>query len=141
MPKTWFLNIVTDSSSYSIHLYQNAYLALYFLVIIPLLTIPMLILAKKMKRYSKRSQESNADVTSRLTETFNNIEVIKANHSQEYEINRFKSESLKLFKYIMKQNLISQLSTPAGLLLLFCSSISHLYLGGREVLNNSNERR
>jgi subfamily B ATP-binding cassette protein MsbA len=130
-----FLNILTILALTTYILYQNAYLAFYFLIIIPLLTVPMLILAKKMKRYSKRSQESNADMTSRLTETFNNIEVVKANHSQKYEIDRFQDESLKLFKYVMKQNLISQLSTPAGLIIGSFALALVLYLGGREILS------
>jgi len=98
-------------------LYQNAELAFYFLIIIPLFTVPMVVLAKKMKKYSKKSQESSADMTSRVAETFNNIEIIKANHSQNYEFKRFKKDSLNLFKYLMKQNLIGQLSTPSGLII------------------------
>ncbi len=130
-----FLNILTIFALSAYILYQNAQLAFYFLIIIPLLTIPMVVLARKMKKYSKKSQESSADMTSRLAETFNNIEIIKANHSQEFEFKRFKKESLKLFKYIMKQNLISQLSTPAGLIIGSFALALVLYLGGKEVID------
>ena len=136
MPKI-FLNILTIIALTAYILYQNAQLAFYFLVVIPLLTLPMIILAKKMKKYSKKSQESSADMTSRLTEIFNNIEIIKANHSQEFEFKRFKDESLKLFRYIMKQNLIGQLSTPAGLIIGSFALALVLYLGGKEVINGS----
>jgi len=40
-------------------IYQSPKLAFYFLVIMPLALLPLQILAKKMKKYSKRSQESN----------------------------------------------------------------------------------
>ncbi len=129
-----FLNILTIIALVAYILYQNAQLAFYFLIIIPILTVPMIILARKMKRYSKKSQESSADMTSRLAETFNNIEIIKSNHSQEFEFERFKKESLKLFKYIMKQNLIGQLSTPAGLIIGSFALALVLYLGGKEVI-------
>jgi len=134
MPKI-FLNILTIIALTAYILYQNASLAFYFLVIIPLLAIPMVILARKMKRYSKKSQESSADMTSRLSETFNNIEIIKANHSQNFEFERFQKESLKFFRYIMKQNLISQLSTPAGLIIGSFALALVLYLGGKEVIS------
>jgi len=62
-------------------IYQSPKLAFYFLVIMPLALFPLQILAKKMKRYSKRSQESTSNLTSRLTEIFNNIEIIKSNSS------------------------------------------------------------
>ena len=40
-------------------------------------------LAKKMKKLSFKSQESNSDITSSLIESFNNIEIIKANSTTE----------------------------------------------------------
>ena len=51
-------------------IYQSPTLAFYFLVIMPLALFPLQILAKKMKRYSKRSQESTSNLTARLTEIF-----------------------------------------------------------------------
>ena len=35
-----------------------------------------------MKKLSFKSQESNSDITSSLTESFNNIEIIKANNTE-----------------------------------------------------------
>jgi subfamily B ATP-binding cassette protein MsbA len=70
-------------------IWQSPKLAFYFLVVMPLALFPLQILAKKMKKYSTRSQESNADLTARLTEIFNNIEIIKSNSSQKFEQQKF----------------------------------------------------
>jgi len=93
-------------------IYQSPKLAFYFLVIMPLALFPLQILAKKMKRYARRSQESNSDLTSRLTEIFNNIEVIKANSSQNFEQKRFSKENMIFFTLSIKQNMINALVGP-----------------------------
>jgi len=54
-------------------------------------------IAKKLKKYSHRSQQKNADLVSRLTEIFNNIEVIKANSTEKFELKRFSSENWHFF--------------------------------------------
>ena len=60
-------------------IYHSPELAFYGLVVLPLAIYPLSLLAKKMKKLSFRSQESNSDITSSLSESFNNIEIIKAN--------------------------------------------------------------
>jgi len=50
-----------------------------------------------MKKSPKNLKESSADMTSRVAETFNNIEIIKANHSQNYEFKRFKKDTFESF--------------------------------------------
>ena len=133
MPKL-FTNIITVVVLTGYVLYMNFHLAIYFFFIIPLLAIPISILSKKMKRYSHRSQESNSDMTARLSEIFNNIEVIKSNNSQEYEIDRFKRDSLKVFKFLMKQNKVSMLASPAAEVIGSLALALVIYLGGKEVL-------
>ena len=56
-----------------------------------------------MRKYSKLSQESTADMTERLGEILSNIEVIKSNSSQNYEQERFAKENHTVFRFIMKQ--------------------------------------
>ena len=115
-------------------IYQSPKLAFYFLIIMPLALFPLQILAKKMKRYSRKSQESNSHLTSRLTEIFNNIEVIKSNSSQHYEHKRFSTENNRLFKLYLKQILINALTSPV--LEIFGSLAMGLaiYLGASEVI-------
>jgi subfamily B ATP-binding cassette protein MsbA len=114
--------------------YQNAQLAVYFFLVIPLLLFPIRLLSKKMKRYSHRSQESTADMTSRLTEIFNNMEIIKANFSQEYESARFRQESRKVFRHLMKQNKVRSLTAPITEIIGSLALALVIYLGGAEVI-------
>jgi subfamily B ATP-binding cassette protein MsbA len=116
-------------------LYQSPKLALYFLVIMPLAIFPLSKLAKKMRRYSKLSQESTAVMTERLEEVFSNIEVIKANSSQDFEQGRFEKENKNVFRYIMKQIKVNALTSPVMELLGSIAIGLVLFVGGKEVIS------
>ena len=57
--------------------YKNIELAFYGLIVLPAALLPLSLLARKMKKISKSTQEKNADVISRLTEVFGNIEMLQ----------------------------------------------------------------
>ena len=117
-------------------IYQSPTLAFYFLVIMPMALFPLQVLAKKMKRYSKRSQESTSNLTSRLTEIFNNIEVIKANSSQEFEYERFSEENVRFFKASLKQIMINALTGPTLEIFGAVAVAIAIYVGAMEVIND-----
>ena len=117
-------------------IYQSPKLAFYFLVIMPLALFPLQILARRMKRYARRSQESNADLTSRLTEIFNNIEVIKSSSSQKFEYRRFAKENLNFFKLTMKQQLINAMVGPTLEVFGSIAVAVAIYVGATQVIND-----
>ena len=117
-------------------IYQSPKLAFYFLVIMPLALFPLQILAKKMKSYSRKSQESNSDLTSRLTEIFNNMEVIKSHSSQEYEYNRFSKESMKFFKLAIKQIKTNALVGPTLEVFGSVAIALVIYVGALQVIDD-----
>jgi subfamily B ATP-binding cassette protein MsbA len=115
-------------------IYESPKLAFYFLIIMPLALYPLSILAKKMKRYSKLSQESTSDMTSRLGEIFSNIEVIKSNSSQKLESKKFAKENQNVFKYLLKQVKVSALTSPIMEILGSVAIGVVIYIGGTEVI-------
>jgi len=116
-------------------IYQSPKLAFYFLVIMPLALFPLQILAKKMKKYSRRSQESTSNLTSRLTEIFNNIEVIKSNSSQDFEFDRFSKENYYFFKMSIKQIMINALTGPTLEIFGSVAMAFAIYIGATEVID------
>ncbi|WP_200764049.1 ABC transporter ATP-binding protein [Nitrosophilus alvini] len=116
-------------------IYLSPKLSFYFLVIMPLAVIPLSKLAKKMKKYSKLSQESTSDLTSRLNEIFQNIEVIKSNSTQPYELERFEKENRRVFKYAIKQIKTNALTSPVMELLGSIAIGLVIYIGGKEVID------
>ncbi len=118
-------------------IYESPKLAFYFLIIMPLAIFPLTKLAKKMRKYSKLSQESTADMTSRLGEILSNIEVIKSHSSQKYEHDRFATENQNVFKFIMKQIRTNALISPVMEILGSVAIGIVIYIGGKEVIDGN----
>ena len=116
-------------------IYQNPKLAFYFLFIMPLAIFPLSKLAKKMRKYSKLSQESTADMTTRLDEILSNIEVIKSHSSQNYEQERFAKENQSVFRFLMKQIKTNALTSPIMEILGAVAIGIVIYIGGKEVID------
>ena len=116
-------------------IYESPKLSFYFLIIMPLAIFPLTLLAKKMRKYSKLSQESTADMTTRLGEILSNIEVIKSNSSQIYEQKRFEAENQNVFKFIMKQIKTNALTSPIMEILGAVAIGMVIYIGGKEVID------
>ena len=115
-------------------IYQSPKLAFYFLVIMPLALYPLSLLAKKMKKYSKLSQESTSIMTARLGEIFSNIEVIKSNSTQLLESQKFEKENQSVFVYLLKQVKINALTSPIMEILGSIAIGIVIYVGSTEII-------
>jgi subfamily B ATP-binding cassette protein MsbA len=113
--------------------YLNPTLAFYSLIVVPLIIYPMILIAKKLKKYSHRSQEKNADVVARLTEVFNNSEIIKANATEKYEVNRFSVQNWQFFKINMKSTYVGEIVSPMMEIIGAVGLAAVIFVGGREV--------
>lgn len=121
--------------SYTVYL--NHTLALYALVVVPLIVYPLILIAKKLKKYSHRMQNKIADVTTRLTEIFNNTEVIKANATEKYELNRFSEQTWQYFKIHMKSVYVGEVVPPVMEVLGASGLAAVIFIGGREVYDGN----
>jgi len=114
-------------------LYLNAYLAFYSLIILPIVILPLVYIARKLKKLSFGSQEKNADLIARLSEIFNNIEIVKTNATEEFELKRFAKENLEFFKVNMKAVYANGLSSPILEIVGASSLAIVIFLGAKEV--------
>lgn len=116
-------------------IYQSAELAFYSLVIIPLIIYPLSRLAKRMKKLSFRSQEKNSDITSHLSEAFNNIEIIKANSTENLETDKFAQHNKDFFTLNMKAVKTNELVSPIMEIFGAIAFAIVVVVGGNQVIN------
>ncbi|WP_457746517.1 ABC transporter ATP-binding protein [Sulfurimonas sp.] len=128
-----FRDLITVISLIGYVIYLNPMLSFYTLIVVPLVIYPLLLIARKLKKYSHRSQSKNADVVSRLTEVFNNSEIIKANATEKFEMARFSVENWKFFKINMKAVYVGSIVSPIMDILAALGIAAVVYVGGREV--------
>ena len=127
---------VTIIGLLAVVLYQSFTLSFFALIIMPLAIIPLGRLAKRMKKVSRRSQETTSDLSSRLSEIFGNIEIIKAHGAEKFEMDRFKVDNAKFFKLNLKTVKISQLSSPIMETLGAIGVAAVIIIGGQSVIND-----
>ena len=118
-------------------IYLNPKMALISLLFIPLAAKPLGYLAKKMKRLSTSSQEMLSNLTARLSEIFNNIEMIKANSVEAFESERFEKENREIFKVNMKAVRTTELVSPIMEILGAFAAALVILLGGMEVIKGN----
>ena len=117
-------------------IYQSPKLAFFALIGLPLIIIPLGMIARKLKKLSHRSQEKTSDITSRLTEIFNNIEIIKARSAEPFEHSKFAKENDEFFKLNMKTVKTSQLSDPLMETMGAAGVALVIVIGGHQVIND-----
>jgi len=118
-------------------IYQSSELAFYALIVMPLAIYPLSILSKKMKKVSRQSQEKVSDITAKLSEIFNNIEIIQANNAQKYEHDLFKKDNERYFRLTMKSTKVNELVSPVMETLGSIGVAVVILVGGKEVIEGS----
>ena len=113
--------------------YLNYKLAFIAFIVVPVVVYPLAVVARHLKRYSHRSQEKNSDVMSRLSEIFNNLEVIKTHASEEHELQKFDEENLHFFKINMKSVYVGEIVSPFLEIAGAFGIAAIIYIGGMQV--------
>lgn len=129
--------LLTVIALLGVAIHHSPKLSFFALVILPAAIYPLSLLVKRMKKISKASQEKIADITSRLSEIFNNVEMIKASSAEKFECNRFEKHNNKFFKLAMKAVKTNELVGPIMEILGAASAVAVVIVGGNEVLNGN----
>ncbi|STP12127.1 lipid export ABC transport protein [Helicobacter mustelae] len=118
-------------------IYQSPRLAVIGLIIMPLAAYPMSRIIKKIKKIARQNQEKNSDITAKLAEIFNNIEIIKANNGEKIEAKNFTLQNEHFFKLGLKSAFWGQINAP---IMEFLGAVAIgliIYLGGNEVIHGN----
>jgi subfamily B ATP-binding cassette protein MsbA len=118
-------------------IYMSPKLSFFALIVLPLIVFPLSIIAKKLKKLSHSSQEKTSDITSRLSEIFSNIELIKAHHAEKFEYDKFAKENYEFYKINMKSVKTSELSGPLMEVMGAIGVVAVIVTGGVGVIDGS----
>ena len=117
-------------------IYLSPELSFYALVILPAVIYPLVWIAKRLKKISHLSQEKGADVMTRLTEVFNNNEIIKAHAAEDFELARYAVENRDAFRINMKGVYTNELVSPVLEIVAAIGLAAVIYMGGQQVYAN-----
>ena len=77
-------------------------LALLAFLLVPIISIPIAQIGRRLRKLSKQSQEKMANINSLLVETINGVRIVRAFSMEDYELDKFKSQNQGFYKVMMK---------------------------------------
>jgi subfamily B ATP-binding cassette protein MsbA len=138
-----FNHLVTDSLTV-ILLASFLLLLSWKLTLLAALVLPLVFgfiywMGKKLRKYSRRSQEKMADVNSVLEETISNIRIVKAYAMEKFESKKFFETTADFFRALVRMTRIRHLASPVNDLLIIGAGILILFIAGTRIIEGGGE--
>jgi subfamily B ATP-binding cassette protein MsbA len=114
--------------------YRNWKLAIIAFIIFPLAIIPIKEFGKRLRKFSRKSQQRMGSITAFLHETITGNRIVKAFNMEEYEKRRFAEENERFFKIILKRVKIRAISHPLMELIGGVGVALIIWVGGYSVV-------
>ncbi len=131
-------NVLRDLISLFVYMriciFLNYKLFLFSMLVLPIFTLSVDYLGKKIKKYSKRIQEQFSNMFSNVEEVLSSMRVVKAFVREDYELERFNKINNRYFRFWRKSQLYSSLSQPITEINSVLTGVVVLVLGGKEML-------
>ncbi|MDD5432364.1 MAG: ABC transporter ATP-binding protein [Candidatus Omnitrophica bacterium] len=109
-------------------------MAVISIILVPLISMPIVMVGKKLRKLSRSSQEKMADINSLLYETIIGARIVKAFNMEPYEIKKFNRVNQDYYKITMKSIKKLLLLSPSTEILGCIAGVTVFFWGGREVI-------
>jgi ATP-binding cassette subfamily B protein len=112
----------------------SAQLTLVFLVLLPIVVVPMLVMGRRVRRLSRSSQDRIADTSALADETLNAIQTVQAFSLESLQGDRHGEAVSDSFKVAVRRSRARAILTALGTSLVFSAVTLVLWLGASAVL-------
>jgi subfamily B ATP-binding cassette protein MsbA len=112
----------------------NWRMALISIVVLPLVSVPMIVVGRILRKLSKRSQEKMADINSLLVETFIGVRIVRAFCAEARELDRFKKQNHDYYRIAMKSIKRMLILGNATELIGIAVALFIIFYSGRQVI-------
>ncbi len=113
----------------------SAKLTTYVAIILPIVLIPIIVFGRKVRRYSRLSQDKVAELASHAEQGIASIRTVQAYHREEWESVQFSEQVTGAFRTAVSRVRLRALLTAIVILLIFGSIGVVLWIGGHDVLS------
>ncbi|MFQ5766919.1 MAG: ABC transporter ATP-binding protein [Acidobacteriota bacterium] len=108
-------------------------MSLFMLMFFPLMTYPLMLLGRRLRRASRLSQESMADASNLLGETVLGIKIVQGFGMERAENSRFRAALDRLLNADLKASRASALTSPVMELVAAVAAALLLYIAGLSI--------
>jgi len=117
----------------------NSRLFLLSLLVLPVFSLLLALLGKKVKKYSKRIQTKFSDMFSNIEEVLNNMRIVKAFSREDMEYQKFKKINRKYFVFWRKSVIYAGINVPLSEISGTLLGVVIIILGGSLVLSPNSQ--
>src|SRR5581483_7639662 len=114
----------------------NTQLALYSVVVVPIILIISVFFFRRVSKAYEHYQEQDAVLSTTLQENLTGVRVVKAFARQEYEMNKFEKDNLEKFQRGKRLLIMHSLFWPTADILCAGQMLACFTLGALMVMNN-----
>ncbi|HNV85532.1 MAG TPA: ABC transporter ATP-binding protein, partial [Candidatus Omnitrophota bacterium] len=82
------------------------------IAVFPVVTVPIIILGKRLRKVTRQMQEKFADITSIMEESFTGARIVKAFNMENHEISKFEAVNMRVFNYFKKMLKVTIVQKP-----------------------------
>ncbi len=129
-------DLVTLISLIVLMFYQSVAMSLIFLLVFPIMFLPLIKLGKKMRHIAATIQDNLASFSTRLDETFKNISLIKSYCREKYELQKAEGVLEDVIDSYKKSAYIESIVSPMIEIASGVTISIAIWYGGLSVLNN-----
>jgi len=131
------ISLLTIVALVIVILYSDWRLALYAIAVGVLTVIPVKILGKGVKRHTKSSESMISQMSNRINESFNNLDLVKVYGAQKHEESRFGEFIDEYETFQIKLSKYQLLSSPFMEFFIALAIAVVIYIGGHFVVDGS----
>jgi subfamily B ATP-binding cassette protein MsbA len=109
-------------------------LTFVMLAMVPLAVLGMIVLGRRVRKYSRQVQDALAEVSATAEEALGGVRIVKSFAREPYEVQRYTEGVERLFGFALQRIRIQAIIGPLIGLLAFSTIAIVLWLGSREVI-------
>jgi len=118
-------------------IYTDWRLSLYAIMVGVLMVLPVKILGKGVKRHAGNSEDMITEMSNRINESFNNLDLVKIYNGEKYEKSLFEEFLYKYGKFQIKLAKYQMLSSPFMEFFIALAISIVIFVGGHYVIDGS----
>lgn len=128
-------DIITILVYMRIALYLNSRLFLMSALVLPVFSVTVGVLGKKIKKYSKRIQEQLSTMFSNVEEVLNSMKIVKAFRREDQEFRVFQAINSKHLKMWQRSQIYASLNVPISEINSTITGIVVIIIGGAMIVD------
>lgn len=107
----------------------------YVLLLLPFAVMPIIIIGRKIRSYSRINQEKIANISAKIEESINNVKVIQSFVHEQYEVTAFKQLAEELEAFAKRRIRARALMFAIVIFIVLTSILCVLWIGGIDVIS------